>query len=49
MYRNFNPVEEYVQVIKQNANFLNRLLSPKIGLPLLAFGIMVVGLIVIVR
>jgi len=49
MYQNINPLEEYVNIIKRNTNFLNRLLSPKVSISLIAICLMVIGLIVIIK
>ncbi len=49
MYQNINPLEEYVNTIKSNANFLNRLLSPRVSIPLIAIFVMIIGVIVIAR
>ena len=45
MYVNINPLEEYVKIIKQNTNFLNRLLTPKISIPLFTIFITIIGVI----
>jgi hypothetical protein len=45
MYENINPVEEYVKIIKQNADFLNRLLTPKISIPFFAIFVTIIGVI----
>jgi len=49
MYQNLNPLDEYVNNIKGNINFLRNLLSPKVSLPLFAVCLMVIGLISIAR
>jgi len=49
MYQNINPLEEYVNIIKGNTNFLNHLLSPRVSIPLIAICIMVIGVVAIVR
>lgn len=49
MYQNINPLEDYINTIKRNTNFLNRLLSPKISISLIAIFVMVIGLIVVIR
>jgi hypothetical protein len=48
MYQNINPLDEYVNKIRGNTNFLNRLLSPRVSIPLIAI-IMVIGVIAIAR
>jgi|GEM_PF-5915649 len=45
MYMNINPLDEYIKVIKQNTNFLNRILTPKISIPLFAIFLTIVGVI----
>jgi len=45
MYTNIYPLEEYVKVIKQNTNFLNRLLTPKISVPLFTIFMTIIGVI----
>jgi hypothetical protein len=44
---NMNPLEDYVNIIKQNTNFLNRLLTPKIGITVVAIFTTIIGVIVI--
>jgi len=45
MNLNINPLEEYVNIIKQNTNFLYRLLTPRIGIPVFAIFITIIGVI----
>lgn len=45
MYEYTNPLEEYVKIIKQNADFLNRILTPRISLPIIAIFVTVIGFI----
>ena len=47
MNLDINPLEEYVNRIKQNTNFLNRILTPKISIPLFAVFFTIIGVIVI--
>jgi hypothetical protein len=42
-----NPLDDYVKSILQNANFLSRLLTPKISVPLIALLLMIIGVIVL--
>jgi hypothetical protein len=49
MYVKISPLDEYVQTIKSNTDFLNRLLSPRIGISLFAIFVMVIGVIAITR
>jgi hypothetical protein len=45
MNLDINPLEEYINSIKRNTNFLHRLLTPKISIPLLAIFITVISVI----
>jgi len=47
MNLDINPLEEYVNIIKQNTQFLNRLLTPRISIPLFAIFLTIVGVIAI--
>jgi len=49
MDHNYNPIEKYVNTIKGNINFLTRLFSPKVSIPIIAVCIMVIGLIAFIR
>jgi hypothetical protein len=49
MYDNLNPLDELVNKIKGNTNFLNRLFSPRVSIPLIAISLMVLGVIIISR
>ncbi len=42
---NINPLEDYVNIIMQNTNFLHRILTPKIGISVLAIFITIIGVI----
>ncbi len=42
---NINPLEEYVNIIVQNTNFLNRILTPKIGISVFAIFLTIIGVI----
>jgi len=46
---NLNPLDEYVKTIKRNTNFLKRLISPRISIPLFMICLMVVSIIVLTR
>jgi tetrahydromethanopterin S-methyltransferase subunit F len=43
MYNDFNSIKSYVEVIKRNTNFLDKILSPRIGIPVIAFIGVVIG------
>jgi hypothetical protein len=49
MYKNYSPIEEYVNTIKGNINFLSRLFSPKVSIPIIFVFIMVIGLIAFIK
>ena len=49
MYQNLNPLDELVDNIKGNTNYIRNLLSPKVSLPLIALCLMVIGVISIAR
>lgn len=47
MNLDINPLDDYVKIIKRNANFLNRLLTPKISVPLITLLLAIIGVIVL--
>jgi len=49
MYNNMNPLDDYVKSVKNNAAFLKRLLSPKVGIPVLAFFLTIIGMLALVK
>lgn len=49
MYTNMNPLDEYVKSVKSNAAFIKRLISPQIGLPMLAIFLTIIGVLALAK
>lgn len=49
MYESMNPLDEYIKTIKQNSEFIRKLLSPQVSVSLLLVSLAVLGVLVIAR